>query len=301
MAIRYGKTAPPDPLRLPRPTWRLPTTQNRRPVQLPLPPPRTDSASTTDQSQQTTALDLEHEGQGTQRPGRARARDRAHKPAPAVPLQRRTSQPAQGRSGGASQSEQQRAPDWNPLAKLSTHHSGGWKKDLDCYMGAYFRLNYRHEPASKWPELKAKFFKFLIDHHSEWKSIRNNDPLGYLSYMEAQFERVTGYKLVGLYGVDTCQVLLPLGHSSAGATRSVPLPRRCPSASRSHDAPTIPASDGSGLYIGYRSGSPMGRGRTTPSRVPTTKKGCRYCRCPRCCPEYGGCWRLLPPEWQRRI
>ena len=197
-AIRYGKTAPPDPLRLPRPTWRPPTTQNHRPVQLPPPPPRTDSASMTDQSQQTMAPVLEHEGQGTQRPGRARARDRAHKPAPVVPHQRRTSQPAQGRSGGASQSEQQRALDWNPLAKLSTHRSGGWKKDLDCYMGAYFRLNYRHEPASKWPELKAKFFKFLIDHHSEWKSIRNNDPLGYLPYMETQFERVTGYKLVGL-------------------------------------------------------------------------------------------------------
>ena len=65
-------------------------------------------------------------------------------------------------------------------------------------MGAYFRLNYRQEPASKWPELKATFFKFLIDHHSEWKSIRNNDPLGYLPYMEAQFEWVTSYKLVGL-------------------------------------------------------------------------------------------------------
>ena len=115
-----------------------------------------------------------------------------------MPRQRRTSQPAQGRSGGAFQSEQQRAPDWNPLAKLSTHHSGGWKKDLDCYMGAYFRLNYRHEPASKWPELKAKFFEFYINHHSEWKSIRNNDPLEYLPYMETQFERVTGYKLVGL-------------------------------------------------------------------------------------------------------
>ena len=66
MAICYGKTALPDPLRLPRPTWRPPTTQNRRPVQLPPPPPRTDSASMTDQSQQTMAPDLEHEGQGTQ-------------------------------------------------------------------------------------------------------------------------------------------------------------------------------------------------------------------------------------------
>ena len=66
MAIRYGMTAPPDPLRLPRPTWRPPTTQNCLPVQLPPPPPRTDSASTTDQSQQTMAPDLEHEGPGTQ-------------------------------------------------------------------------------------------------------------------------------------------------------------------------------------------------------------------------------------------
>ena len=199
-AIRYGRTAPPDPLRLPRPTSGPPTTQPHRPVQPPMPPPRTDSASMSDQSQQTTATDMEQEGQETRRPGRARARGRAHKDklASAVPHQPRTSQPAQGCSGGASQSRQQRAPDWNPLAKLSTHCSGGWKKDLDCYMGAYFRLNYRHEPASKWPELKAKFFEFLIDHHSKWKSIRNNDPLGYLPYMETQFEWVTGYRLVGL-------------------------------------------------------------------------------------------------------
>ena len=32
MAIRYGMTAPPDPLRLPQPTWRPPTTQNCRRV-----------------------------------------------------------------------------------------------------------------------------------------------------------------------------------------------------------------------------------------------------------------------------
>ena len=148
------------------------------------------------------APDLEQEGQGTLSSGRARARGQAHKdkdkPASVVPHQPRTSQLAQGRSGGASQSGQQRAPGWNPLAKISTHHSGGWKKDLDCYMGAYFRLNYRHEPTSKWPELKAKFFEFLIEHHSEWKSIRNNDPLEYLPYMETQFEWVTGYKLIGL-------------------------------------------------------------------------------------------------------
>ena len=57
MAIRYGLTAPPEPLRLPQPTWTPPATQNRRWAQLPLPPPRTDSVLTTDQSQQTTAPD----------------------------------------------------------------------------------------------------------------------------------------------------------------------------------------------------------------------------------------------------
>ena len=71
---------------------------------------------------------------------------------------------------------------------------------------------------------EAKFFNFLIDHHSEWKSIRNNDPLGYLPYMEAQFEQVTGYKLVGLgpAQMDPSGHLLPLGNSPAGGTRSVP-------------------------------------------------------------------------------
>ena len=69
MAIRYGLTAPPDPLRLPQPTWMPPTTQNRRRVQLPPPPPKTDSVSTTDQSQQTTAPDPGPEEQGTQQPG----------------------------------------------------------------------------------------------------------------------------------------------------------------------------------------------------------------------------------------
>ena len=65
-AIRYGRTAPPDPLRLPPPTSGPPNTQSRRPVQLPPPPPRTDSASTSDQSQQTMAADIEQEGQETQ-------------------------------------------------------------------------------------------------------------------------------------------------------------------------------------------------------------------------------------------
>ena len=145
MAIRYGLTAPPEPLRLPQPTWTPPATQNHRRAQLPPPPPRTDSVSTTDQSQQTTAPDTGPEGQGTRRPGQARAHGHHHGPVSPPPHQPYTSLQALGRSGGTSQ----RAPDWNPLANLVNHHSGGWKKDLDFYMGAYFRHNYRQEPDSK--------------------------------------------------------------------------------------------------------------------------------------------------------
>ena len=65
-------------------------------------------------------------------------------------------------------------------------------------MGVYFRLNYPEAPDSRWPELKARFYDFLVQHHSEWKAIRDNDPLRYLPYMEAQFKKVTGLKLVGL-------------------------------------------------------------------------------------------------------
>ena len=74
MAIRYGLTAPPEPLRLPQPTWVPPATQNRRRAQLPPPPPRTDSVSTTDQGQQTTAPDTGPEGKEPgelDEPGRA--------------------------------------------------------------------------------------------------------------------------------------------------------------------------------------------------------------------------------------
>ena len=85
--------------------------------------------------------------------------------------------------------------------------------------------------------------------------------------------------------------LLPLGDSSAGATRSVPSPCWCPSACRSNDAPTIPASDGGstgnggptrncspasnggGIHTSYCSKSSTERGQMTPSGVPTPERG----------------------------
>ena len=310
MAIRYGMTAPPDPLRLPQPTWRPPTTQNRRRVQLPrlrlgLIQPRQLTRASRRRPRTWSLKDQEPSD-----PRRARACGRAHGPASSLPRQPRTSQLAPGRSGGASRSEQQRAPDWNPLAKLSTHRSGGWKKDLDFYMGAYFRLNYRQEPASKWLELKAKFFKFLIDHHSEWKSIRNNDLLGYLPYMEAQFEWVTGYKLVGLgactewirAGTYYHWVIAQQGHLGQCPRLAGIPPPQGPMTSPPYPpvtaaAPPVTAAASTQATVL----NPPREGADDPSRVPTTKKGRRCRRCPRRCLGYGGCRRLLRQEWQSSI
>ena len=196
-------------------------------------------------------------------------------------------------------------------------------------MGAYFRLNYRQEPASKWPELKAKFFQFLIDHHSEWKSIRNNDPLGYLPYMEVQFERVTGYRLVGLgacmewiqagtyyhwviaqqgqlgrcprlagipppEGPMTPPPYPPVTAAAPPVTVAPPVTAALPVTA----APPVTAVASTQATI---PNPPTGRGRTTPSRVPTMKKGRRCRRCPRRCSGYGGCRRLLRSEWQSGI
>ena len=76
--------------------------------------------------------------------------------------------------------------------------AGAGRRTWIAIWGPTFSSTTNMSPPPNWPELKAKFFEFLIAHHSEWKSIRNNDPLEYLPYMETQFERVTGYKLVGL-------------------------------------------------------------------------------------------------------
>ena len=52
-------------------------------------------------------------------------------------------------------------------------------------MGAYFKLNYPDAPEEKWPELKVKFFEFLIQHQEEWKATKETTPLDYLPYMES--------------------------------------------------------------------------------------------------------------------
>ena len=169
-------------------------------------------------------------------------------------------------------------------------------------MGAYFRLNYRQEPASKWPELKATFFKFLIDHHSEWKSIRNNDPLGYLPYMEAQFERVTGYKLVGL---GACMEWICAGTYYHWVIAQQEQLGRCPRLAG------IPPPQGPMTPPPYPPvmavAPPVTAVASTQATVPNPPWGgggrpqADSQPRKRRRPGYGGCRRLLCPEWQSSI
>ena len=120
--------------------------------------------------------------------------------------------------------------------------------------------------------------------------------------MEAQFERVTGYKLVGLgactewiragtyyhwviaqrgqlgrcprlagipppEGPMTPPPYPPVTAAASSATR--------PGSTGSPASNCSPASDGGDLHTGYRSKTPTGRGQTTPIKVPALKKGCR--------------------------
>ena len=43
-----------------------------------------------------------------------------------------------------------------------------------------------------------KFFEFLGQCQEQWKAIKEENPLNYMSYMESHFERLTGVKLTGL-------------------------------------------------------------------------------------------------------
>ena len=75
---------------------------------------------------------------------------------------------------------------------MDKHRSGGWKKDLDYYIRAYFCYNHPHTPMGKWPKLKRHFFQYLIEREEEWRALRESNPVGFMPYMVDHFKRVTG-------------------------------------------------------------------------------------------------------------
>ena len=90
-----------------------------------------------------------------------------------------------------------RAPK-DPLRHMARFKSQGWRKDLDLIFKAYYKYNFSSFKESEWSKIRDKVLDHLLQHQEEWRSIKENDPLQYMSYMEEQFFAATGIWLKGL-------------------------------------------------------------------------------------------------------
>ena len=87
-----------------------------------------------------------------------------------------------------------RAPK-DPLENVTNYRSQGWRKDLEHVFKAYYKYNVG---MSEWNKLRDKVLEHLLQCQDEWRSIKENDPLQYIPYMERQFHAATGIQLKGL-------------------------------------------------------------------------------------------------------
>ena len=85
----------------------------------------------------------------------------------------------------------------DPLECVAHYRSQGWRKDLDLIFRAYYKYNLSSFKESEWSKLRDKVLGHL-PHQDEWRSIKENDPLQYMPYMEEQFYATTGIRLKGL-------------------------------------------------------------------------------------------------------
>ena len=86
----------------------------------------------------------------------------------------------------------------DPLKHVAHYRSQGWRKDLDLIFKAYYKYNFSSFKESEWSKLKDKVLDHLLPCQDEWRSIKENDPLQYMPYMEEQFYAATGIRLKGL-------------------------------------------------------------------------------------------------------
>ena len=90
-----------------------------------------------------------------------------------------------------------RAPK-DPLKCMAHFRSQGWRKDLDLIFKVYYKYNFSSFKESEWSKIRDKVLDHLLPHQEEWRSIKENDPLQYMPYMEEQFYAATGIRLEGL-------------------------------------------------------------------------------------------------------
>ena len=83
-----------------------------------------------------------------------------------------------------------RAPK-DPLRQVAHFRSQGWRNDLDLI----FKYNFSSFKESEWSKIRNKVLDHLLPCQGEWRSIKENDPLQYMPYMEEQFFVATGIRL----------------------------------------------------------------------------------------------------------
>ena len=86
----------------------------------------------------------------------------------------------------------------DPLENVTNCRSAGWKKDLSHILRSFYWYNYPSHMEEDWNKLKTKFLNHLAWSQDEWKTIKEEEPLQYMPYVEHQFLALTGVKLKGL-------------------------------------------------------------------------------------------------------
>ena len=90
-----------------------------------------------------------------------------------------------------------RAPK-DPLENVTNYRSQGRRKDLKRVFRAYYKYNFTSFKEVEWNKLRDKVLAHLLQCLDKWRSIKENDPLQYMPYMERQFHAATGIQLKGL-------------------------------------------------------------------------------------------------------
>ena len=98
----------------------------------------------------------------------------------------------------SSTSGAKKASPGDPLKNVTNYKSAGWRKDLSHILRAFYQYNYPSGMEEEWDKLKNKFLNHLGQRQEEWKTIKEEEPLHYMPYMEHQFLALTGVKLKGL-------------------------------------------------------------------------------------------------------
>ena len=87
----------------------------------------------------------------------------------------------------------------DPLENVTNYRSQGWRKDLEHVFRAYYKSNFGSFKEAEWNKLRDKVLAHLLQCLDKWRSIKENDPLQYMPYMERQFYAINQHPAGGAW------------------------------------------------------------------------------------------------------